>query len=151
VPNRSLCLPDEDRRSGERFTVPSSPRFNIPELLLPAASDISRYVTFTQCGDLLSNFIRVCDWLDNFPLQTVQRAFHIMFPATKEWRFTTLDDCGYNDDIFRRFYWTDVNGDHPDTHDASVVVVCQPPWLMSDELMWQFTQLKSVCALNAET
>jgi hypothetical protein len=97
---------------------------------------------------LLSNIISVCDWLDNFPLQTVQRAFHIMFPATKDWRFATLDDSGCNDDVFKKFYWTDANGDHPDIHDASVVVACQPPWLMSDELLWQFTQLKSVCALH---
>lgn len=96
---------------------------------------------------LLSNVIRVCDWVDNFPLQTVQRIFHIMFPATKDWEFGTLDDSDCNDDIFKKFYWTDVNGDHPD-NDASVVVACQPPWLMSDELMWQFTQLKSVSALN---
>ncbi|OJA18714.1 hypothetical protein AZE42_01261 [Rhizopogon vesiculosus] len=135
VPNRSLCLQDEDRRTGERFTVPSSPRFNIPELLLPAASDINR----------------VCDWLDNFPLQTVQRTFHIMFPATKDWGFMTLDEHGCNDDIFKKFYWTDVNGDHPDIHDASVVVACQPPWLMSDELLWQFTQLKSLPEGNMRT
>lgn|SRR6267154_491493 len=89
--------------------------------------------------------IRVCDWLDNFPLQTVQRVFHIMFPATKDWKFTTLDDRGCDDDIFKKFYWTDVNEGHPDT---SVVVACQPPWIMSDEVMWQFAQLKSVCALT---
>lgn len=44
MPNRSLCLYDEDRKTGERFTVRSSHRFNVPELLLPAASDINRYV-----------------------------------------------------------------------------------------------------------
>ncbi|KAG1757544.1 hypothetical protein EDB19DRAFT_2033667 [Suillus lakei] len=127
VPNRSLCLDDEDRQAGERFTVRSSHRFNIPELLLPAASDINR----------------VCDWLDNFPLQTVQRVFHIMFPATKDWGFVTLDDHDC-DENFKKFHWTDVNQDHPDIHDLSVVVACQPPWIMSDEFMWQFTQLQSL-------
>ncbi|KAG2154873.1 hypothetical protein DEU56DRAFT_386221 [Suillus clintonianus] len=127
VPNRSLCLYDEDRQTGERFTVRSSQRFNVPELLLPAASDINR----------------VCDWLDNFPLQTVQRVFHIMFPATKDWGFTTLDDDGC-DDNFKKFYWTDENQDHADIRDASVIVACQPSWIMSDEFMWQFTQLKSL-------
>ncbi|KAG0708886.1 hypothetical protein DFH29DRAFT_346643 [Suillus ampliporus] len=128
VPSRSLCLYDEDRQTGERFTVRSSQRFNIPEPLLPAASDINR----------------VCDWLDNFPLQTVQRVFHIMFPATKDWGFVTLDDHGCDDDIFKKFYWTNVDEDHPDIRDASVVVACQPHWIMSDEIMWQFTQLKSL-------
>lgn len=127
VPNRSLCLYDEDRQTGERFTVRSSHRFNVPELLLPAASDINR----------------VCDWLDSFPLQTVQRVFHIMFPATKDWGFVALDDHG-DDDNFKKFHWTDVNQDHPDIYDLSVVVACQPPWIMSDEFMWQFTQLKSL-------
>lgn len=74
-----------------------------------------------------------------------------MFPATKDWEFASLDDYDRNDDIFKKFHWTDVNGDHPDIHDASVIVACQPPWLMSDELMWQFTQLKSVCDLNTGT
>lgn len=128
VPNRSLCLHDEDRKTGERFTVRSSRRFNVPELRLPAASDINR----------------VCDWLDNFPLQTVQRVFHIMFPATKDWGFVTLDDHGCDDDNFKKFHWTDVNQDHPDIHDLSVIVACQPPWIMSDESMRQFTQLKSL-------
>lgn len=45
VPNRSLCLYDEDRKTGERFTVRSSHRFNVPELRLPTASDINRHVT----------------------------------------------------------------------------------------------------------
>lgn len=128
VPNRSLCLHDEDRKTGERFTVRSSHRFNVPELLLPVASDINR----------------VCDWLDNFPLQTVQRVFHIMFPATKDWGFVTLDDHDRDDNNFKKFHWTDVNQDHPDIHDLSVVVACQPPWVLSDKSMWQFTQLKSL-------
>ncbi|KAG2120911.1 uncharacterized protein F5147DRAFT_12930 [Suillus discolor] len=128
VPNRSLCLYDEDRKTGERFTVRSSHRFNVPELLLPAASDINR----------------VCDWLDNFPLQTVQRVFHIMFPATKDWGFAMLDDHGCDEENFKTFHWTDVNQDHPDIHDLSVVVACQPPWIMSDEFMRQFTQLRSL-------
>jgi len=128
VPNRSLCLYDADRKTGERFTVRSSHRFNVPELLLPAASDIDR----------------VCDWLDNFPFQTVQRVFHIMFPATKDWGFVTLDDHSCDDDNFKKFHWTDVNQDHPDIHDLSVVVACQPPWILSNEFMWQFTQLKSL-------
>lgn len=128
VPDRSLCLYDEDRKTGERFTVRSSHKFNVPELRLPAASDINR----------------VCDWLDNFPLQTVQRVFHIMFPATKDWGFVTLDDHGRDDDNFKKFHWTDVNQDHPDIHDLSVTVACQPPWILSDESMWQFTRLKSL-------
>jgi hypothetical protein len=44
VPDRSLCLHDEDRKTGERFTVRSSHRFNVPELRLPAATDVNRYV-----------------------------------------------------------------------------------------------------------
>ncbi|KAG1750016.1 uncharacterized protein EDB91DRAFT_1110942 [Suillus paluster] len=129
VPSHSLCLSDEDRQTGEMFTVRSSQRFNIPELLLPVASDINRYYAI--------------GWTI-LPLQTVQRVFHIMFPATKDWGFVALDDHGCDDDIFKKFYWTDVNQDHPDIYDASVVVACQPPWIMSDEIMWQFTQLNSL-------
>jgi hypothetical protein len=71
-----------------------------------------------------------------------------MFPATKDWGFVTLDDHGCDDDNFKKFHWTDVNQDHPDIHDLSVTVACQPPWILSDESMWQFTRLKSVRTWN---
>lgn len=88
-------------------------------------------------------------WVDHFPLQTVQRVLHIMFPQTKNWGFIS-DIRGTNDrEIFKEFYFTDTRSSPSlETGLNSVVVVCQPPWILSPEDMWQFTELKSVGTSN---
>lgn len=87
----------------------------------------------------------LCSWVDHFPLQTVQRVIHVIFPQTKEWGFMAANIESNDDTIFKEFYFTDIlNPPSPDIYSNSVVVVCQPPWVLAEEDIWQFTELKSV-------
>lgn len=92
-----------------------------------------------------SSMSSLSSWVNHFPLQTVQRVLHIMFPQTKDWSFTSNITGSNDQEIFKEFYFTDTRElASLETGPNSVVVVCQPPWILSHEDMWQFTELKSV-------
>ncbi|KAI6167044.1 hypothetical protein EDD17DRAFT_1542593 [Pisolithus thermaeus] len=75
IPSMPLGVDDGDERTGERFTVSCRPCFPIPSLPLGRASDIER----------------VSSWIDNFPLESVLRAMHLLYPESKssDSRFVT--------------------------------------------------------------
>ena len=51
----------------------------------------------------------------------------------------------YDDQIFKEFYFTRTESSStPEIASNSVLVACQPPWVLSSEDMWQFTELQSV-------
>jgi hypothetical protein len=51
----------------------------------------------------------------------------------------------YDDHIFKEFYFTRTEcPPTPEIASNSVLVACQPPWVLSNEDMWQFTELQSV-------
>lgn len=51
----------------------------------------------------------------------------------------------YDDHIFKEFYFTRTEcSSTAEIASNSVLVACQPPWVLSSEDMWQFTELQSV-------
>ncbi|KAF8445967.1 hypothetical protein L210DRAFT_3474243 [Boletus edulis BED1] len=135
VPDASLglSLRDQDERTGEVLTVPSARKFRISSTL-PAP---------------VTEFNRLWAWIDHFPLRTVQRILHILYPQTKDWGFMSETQPHYDDHIFKEFYFT--RTECPSTAEIasnSVLVACQPPWVLSTEDMWQFTELQSLPAGN---
>ncbi|KAI6047617.1 hypothetical protein EDC04DRAFT_2886452 [Pisolithus marmoratus] len=134
VPAKSAGFRDEDKQNGEALTIPSARRFKINAAIPAPVTDSTR----------------LWSWVDHFPLRTVQRVLHIIFPKIRDWNFVS-DDAGIDDaDIYKEFYFTDTrNPPSPKVRFNSVVVVCQPPWVLSDEDMWQFTELKSLPMDNA--
>ncbi|KAF8843938.1 hypothetical protein BDN67DRAFT_963422 [Paxillus ammoniavirescens] len=136
VPNTSLGLNlrDKDGQTGEILTVPSARKFKINSTL-PAP---------------VREFNRLWAWVDHFPLRTVQRILHIVFPQSKDWGFLSETQPHYDDHIFKEFYFTDIGRPPtPEIASNSVLVACQPPWVLSDEDMWQFTELQSLPAGNS--
>lgn len=134
VPAKSVGFRDEDQESGEIITVPSARKFKV-STIIPAP---------------ITDSTRLWSWIDHFPLRTIQRVLHIIFPQIRDWNFVSDNTGTDNTDIYKEFYFTDTrNPPSPDIRYNSVVVVCQPPWVLSDEDMWQFTELKSLPTNNA--
>ncbi|KAI6031808.1 hypothetical protein BKA83DRAFT_4205609 [Pisolithus microcarpus] len=98
----------------ETLTVPSARRFKVCTAVPPPATDSTRVL-------------------------------HFIFPKIQDWKFVSDDSGTDNADIYNEFYFTDTrNPTSPEIRSNSVVVICQPPWVLSDEDMWQFTELKSL-------
>lgn len=96
-------------------------------------------------GHPLNLSFRLWAWIDHFPLRTVQRILHILYPQTKGWGFVSETQPHYDDHIFKEFYFTRTEcSSTPEIASNSVLVACQPPWVLSSEDMWQFTELQSV-------
>ncbi|KAF8198689.1 hypothetical protein K438DRAFT_2016154 [Mycena galopus ATCC 62051] len=92
IPKQSLAAEDLDSETGECFTVPCGPTFNIPPHIGRRPTDI----------------MRVVPWIDYLPLMTVQRTLHLLFPQdTAKWNFSlVVNDDERERKLFRHFLWS---------------------------------------------
>ncbi|KIM85232.1 hypothetical protein PILCRDRAFT_817232 [Piloderma croceum F 1598] len=120
IPVESLGVEDEDETTGERLSVPANICCNIPPMPLNRPSEISR----------------VSVWIDQLPLETVQRTMHLVYPETKNWKFVHNDVIDIDKDIFDHFQWKDRN----DPQNSRLVVVVQPPWILSPQDVQNFQE-----------
>ncbi|KAJ6502575.1 hypothetical protein C8R45DRAFT_1092404 [Mycena sanguinolenta] len=134
IPETSLGIEDEDHITGERLTVPYSPIFNIPFRNERRPTDI----------------MRLSPWLDNLPLMTVQRVIHLLFPATRPWGFFLCDENDQDRKLFQYFMWSlpsPEDGVAPQTGNdigrKSIVVAFQPPWILSEQDLKEFSKCQS--------
>jgi hypothetical protein len=115
VPCVSLGEEDEDRETGERFTVPCPPFYQVPSISLARADSLKRLFT----------------WIDLLPLETVRRAVHLLYPETKAWSFASdADDPDHT--IFKCITWSQLV-DHDDERHCrnAMSIFIQPPWVLS--------------------
>ncbi|KAJ7940665.1 hypothetical protein B0H13DRAFT_2226032 [Mycena leptocephala] len=134
IPDTSLGIDDEDPLTGERLTIPSPPVFNIPFHNERRPTDI----------------MRLSPWLDNLPLMTVQRTIHLLYPETRPWGFILGDENDSDRKIFQYFMWTLSAPDEAmaparlaEIGRRSVVVAFQPPWILSEQDIKEFSQCRS--------
>jgi len=133
IPETSLGIEDEDALTGERITVPHRPIFNIPFHNERRPTDI----------------MRLSPWLDNLPLMTVQRIIHLLYPATQRWGFFLCDGNDSDRKIFQFFMWSRPpnEGMSPEElvkiGNKSIVVAFQPPWILSEQDIKEFSQCRS--------
>jgi len=73
-------------------------------------------------------------WIDQLPLETVQRTMHLVYPRTQQWRFVHSDVLDIDKDIFDYFQWKDRN----DPQNTRLVVVVQSPWILSPQDVQNF-------------
>ncbi|GLB34980.1 hypothetical protein LshimejAT787_0205450 [Lyophyllum shimeji] len=87
--------------------------------------------------------IQMVPWIENLPLQTTQCALHSMFPQTRDSAFSLVGDPENVDkDIFQYFSWS--TGCPSDSQSTSrLTVAFQPPWILSDKDITQFSRCKS--------
>ncbi|KAJ7774799.1 hypothetical protein B0H16DRAFT_74878 [Mycena metata] len=134
IPCTSLGVEDEDSLTGERITIPCPPVFNIPFHNERRPTDI----------------MRLSPWLDNLPLMTVQRIMHLLYPETRRWGFSLNDDNDSDRKIFQYFVWSlpaPEEGIAPamlaEIGRKSIVVAFQPPWILSEQDIKEFSQCRS--------
>ncbi|KAJ7155992.1 hypothetical protein C8R43DRAFT_1087364 [Mycena crocata] len=134
IPDTSLGVEDEDSLTGERLTIPCTPVFNIPFHNERRPTDI----------------MRLSPWLDNLPLMTVQRIIHLLYPETRPWGFVLNDENDSDRKIFQYFLWSLPQFDadttpamHAEIGRKSVVVAFQPPWILSEQDIKEFSQCRS--------
>ncbi|EGN97568.1 hypothetical protein SERLA73DRAFT_161551 [Serpula lacrymans var. lacrymans S7.3] len=135
IPCKSLGVDDYDGETEGVLSVPSARRFAIPYISLKPVSNTS----------LLEY------WLYAYPLRTVQRVLHLAFPQISRWGFDLgnreSDDI---DDIFRNTVWTHLyDASSAEISRKSVILICQPPWVLSPEDMLQFIEMKSLPTQSA--
>ncbi|KAJ7658722.1 hypothetical protein DFH06DRAFT_1327289 [Mycena polygramma] len=130
VPNTSLGIEDEDP-VGEKLSIASQrPVFNIPFHNERRPSDM----------------MRLTPWLDNLPLMTVQRTIHILYPDSYPWEFRLCDDDDNDRKMFQYFMWSGPvphEGMALDIDHKSVLVAFQPPWILSEQDIKEFSQCRS--------
>ncbi|KAJ6537786.1 hypothetical protein B0H19DRAFT_1180897 [Mycena capillaripes] len=136
IPTLSLGAEDLDSGTGERFTVPCGPTYDIPAHSARRPTDIMRMIP----------------WLDYLPLMTIQRALHLLFPAqTANWAFLLVDDTESRDrKVYQHFLWSYSGVEKPTVFTPlgnisryPLVVVFQPPWILSAQDMLEFSQCRA--------
>ncbi|KAG2064635.1 hypothetical protein BDR04DRAFT_1034791 [Suillus decipiens] len=115
VPCVSLGQEDEDKETGERFTVPCPPFYQVPSISLARADSLKRLFT----------------WIDLLPLETVRRAVHLLHPETKAWSFASdADDSDHT--IFKCITWSQLVDHDDERHFRNAMCIfIQPPWVLS--------------------
>lgn len=127
VPCVSLGEEDEDKETGERFTVPCPPFYQVPSISLARADSLKRLFT----------------WIDLLPLETVRRAVHLLYPETKAWSFASdADDPDHS--IFKCITWSQLVDHDDERHCRSAMsIFIQPPWVLSSRDLELFCKRQS--------
>ncbi|KAI9509358.1 hypothetical protein F5148DRAFT_1012380 [Russula earlei] len=113
VPDYPLEGDVRDPETGNAIVIPCNPTFDIPQSHMIPPSDIDRFAS----------------WLVYLPLQTAERAMHLVHPDSKGWSFVaqTGDIDGAD---FRCYAWA-----HPPTstggRETAAVVMVMPPWTLT--------------------
>lgn len=133
VPCGSLGEEDEDKETGERFTVPCPPFYQVPSISLARADSLKRLFT----------------WIDLLPLETVRRAVHLLYPETQPWSFASdADDPDHT--IFKCITWSQLV-DHDDGRHcrSAMSIFIQPPWVLSVRDLESFCKRQSFLGLSS--
>uniref|UniRef100_A0A0W0EXX7 Uncharacterized protein n=1 Tax=Moniliophthora roreri TaxID=221103 RepID=A0A0W0EXX7_MONRR len=130
---------DRDPITGERLAVPcpAAAKFEIPFIAERRPKDIHRII----------------NWIDNFPLMTVQRTIHLLRPDYLQWEFRLCNEANTSRDrgTFQHFLWSPPpevleSLQQPElvkTQRKSVVVAFQPPWVLSPQDMKTFASCRA--------
>ena len=93
----------------------------------------------------IDRILRMISWLEMLPLQTAQDVIHFLYPESRGWRFTLGHDCDGDEDIFQYFTWS--TAAYPDSSlnsRNSVLIAFQPPWILSEQDIREFSGCRSV-------
>ncbi|KAI0798054.1 hypothetical protein C8Q75DRAFT_740501 [Abortiporus biennis] len=119
-------IEDMDEITGEQITIPAKRYFEIPPRIIGHPSNIEK----------------VCRWVIEYPMETLQRVMHITFPDTAPWTFDSYSEKDVDSKVLRHITW---GRDRVDgTRDAKVVVLIQSPWILSPRDLSAFTECKGI-------
>lgn len=126
TPSTPLGVHDEDERTGERFTVSCKPCFSIPSLPLGRANDMERVST----------------WIDNFPLESVLRTMHLLYPESRSFRFSFCDESSAQSS-FRKLSWSEISmtdSSRSKCVNDTLSLFSFAPWVLSEEELQGFVR-----------
>ncbi|KAF9464673.1 hypothetical protein BDZ94DRAFT_1255649 [Collybia nuda] len=138
-------------------TVTSWVDANVPEMIkLPDAMDSGTLGNLTIPSPSMpnnffrmlkspENILRLASWLDNLPLQTVEKIVHLLYPNTQSWGFNEKPEEWFDQrdkDIFRCFTWSTSVTLHSNRPRA-LVVAYQPPWILTHQDIKEFSECRS--------
>lgn len=126
IPSVPLGVDDEDERTGERFTVSCKPWFPIPTLPLDRAGDVER----------------VSSWIDNFPLESVLRTMHLLYPESRSFRFSFCNECSAQP-YFRKLSWAESSTTESGKSkrvNETLSLFSFPPWALPEEELQGFVR-----------
>lgn len=87
---------------------------------------------------------RVAKWVAEYPLETVQRIMHLLFPITADYSFDSENRMEVDEEIFRHITWSPTATMTPSVDKQSITVVIQPPWILSPKDLELFATCRSV-------
>jgi hypothetical protein len=135
VPCESLGVSDEDESTGERLTVPCEPFFSIPPLPLARAEDIERYFSpATFVIHRLTMTESVFLWMDMFPLESIRRVLHLLYPESTSWKFIPCEE----EPLMKTITWTECDKTEPIRHHMGLFLF--PPWVLSSTGLQEFAR-----------
>ncbi|EMD38512.1 hypothetical protein CERSUDRAFT_49297, partial [Gelatoporia subvermispora B] len=82
-------------------------------------------------------------WVNHYPIQTLQRLMHAVFPQSMDYRFSDLRRPDLDEDIMKCSIWSR-HRNSLSAPSTSAVVFVQPPWILSWGDFESFVRCSSV-------
>ncbi|KIP09134.1 hypothetical protein PHLGIDRAFT_87252, partial [Phlebiopsis gigantea 11061_1 CR5-6] len=130
---------DWDPVLGEMLTVPCPSYFRVENKDMCYALDLEK----------------VCRWVKDYPLDTVQRVLHAAFPETRCWSFRPCDMSEPDSSLARFFTW-DISEDAYSRYASSlasatsVAVMVQCPWILTKKDLHAFIHCRRLPRRRSE-
>lgn len=83
-------------------------------------------------------------WLDQLPFATVERLLHLVYAEMDNWKFSLQEAEELDYRIFKQYLWTSSDFSKDLIHEQSVVLVVQPPWVLSADDLGEFAKCRNV-------
>ncbi|KAN0123878.1 hypothetical protein V8E52_002368 [Russula decolorans] len=115
VPDYPLDGGDSDSETGNAIRIPCNPTFDIPQPPMIPPTDLDRFSS----------------WLDYLPLQTTERALHLVHPESRHWSFVL--QSGDLDDTHFKYYAWELAPCIPSKsgRKTTAIVMAMPPWTLT--------------------
>ncbi|KAI9446481.1 hypothetical protein H4582DRAFT_1906054 [Lactarius indigo] len=132
VPEHPLKEEDYDSETGNAIRIPCNPFFDIPQPHMIPPTDLDRFAS----------------WLVNLPLQTAERAMHLVHPKSRSWSFVYRN--GDMDDAHFKYYAWELapSISNPNGQETTTIVMAMPPWTLTPTDLQCFSACKEFPVFN---
>ncbi|KAI0306599.1 hypothetical protein B0F90DRAFT_1691319 [Multifurca ochricompacta] len=132
VPDHPLEEGDCNSETGIAIRIPCNPTFDIPQPPMIPPTDLDRFAS----------------WLVYLPLQTTERAMHLVHPKSRPWSFVCQN--GDMDDAHFKYYAWELEPCVPSTsgRKTTVIVMAMPPWTLTPTDLQCFAACKEFPLFN---
>lgn len=145
VPDYPLTEGDSDSVTGNAILIPCNPSFDIPLPHVKPPTNLDRCDIFRTTDHIQSMkplFLSFAFWLAHLPLQTTERAIHLVHPGSRQWSF--VQQNGDMDDLHFKYFAWELAPDIPSTsgRKTTTIVMAMPPWTLTPTDLHGFVACK---------